>query len=236
MSGEVLNNTLNECIPKETKLGFAQCGGAPLVIDGLLPAIVQDYYSGRVLMLAYVNQESYDYMLAHGCTCFWSRSRQELWPKGETSGDTQEIKNISFDCDQDTLLIQVKQNGKGACHTGSYSCFGPEEGLFDVIGNLFTEIQNRATSPAEEKSYTSYLLNEGVDKICKKVGEEAAETIIAAKNASKPELIGEASDLLYHLLVLLYNQGLAPVDVLGELAKRRKVEGNKKPVFGSEPE
>jgi len=198
--------------------------------EGLIPTIVQDHYTGRVLMLAYVNQESYNYMLENKQTCFWSRSRKQLWKKGETSGNIQEIMHMALDCDNDTLLIQVKQHGEGACHTGSYSCFGEEPGLFDVVNNLFTEIKKRGSNLAEnpEKSYTSYLLTEGVDKICKKIGEEAAETIIAAKNAEKPELIGEVSDLLYHLLVLLYNQGVTPSDILNELSKRRKIEGNKK--------
>ena len=200
------------------------------VINGLIPAIVQDFYTGRVLMLAYVNQEAYDHMLKTGRTCFWSRSRQQLWIKGETSGNIQEIKHMAMDCDQDTLLIQVKQHGDGACHTGSYSCFGPEPGLFDVINNLYTQIEKRGAAPesSSEKSYTNYLLTAGVDKICKKIGEEAAETIIAAKNAEKAELIGEASDLLYHLLVLLYNQGVTSGDIFEELATRRRVEGNKK--------
>ena len=202
----------------------------PRVIDGLLPAIVQDFYTGRVLMLAYVNQVSYDFMRANGTTCFWSRSRNELWNKGATSGDFQEIKHIAFDCDEDTLLIQVKQLGVGACHTGSYSCFGQEAGLFDVLNNLYVEIEKRGANLGDvtEKSYTNYLLTKGVDKICKKIGEESAETIIAAKNADKQELVGESSDLIYHLLVLLFNQGVRPKDIYGELGLRRKVEGNKK--------
>ena len=190
-------------------------------INGLIPAIVQDYYSGRVLMLAYVNQESYDYMQKHGETCFWSRSRNELWHKGSTSGDIQKIKNMSFDCDLDTLLIQVEQTGAGACHTGMYSCFGDEKGKFNILDKVSAQIKHRSENPVED-SYTNYLLTKGVDKICKKVGEEAAETIIAAKNKNKDELTEEVSDLLYHLLVLMFEQGVTLEDIRGRLSGRHK--------------
>ena len=196
-------------------------------IQGLIPAVVQDFYTGRVLMLAYVNQESYEYMIKNHETCFWSRSRQELWHKGETSGNMQKIRNMSFDCDNDALLIQVEQIGGGACHTGSYSCFGGETGEFNILNSLYAEIEDRKTNP-KEKSYTSYLLNEGVDKICKKIGEEAAETIIAAKNNDKEGLTGEISDLAYHALVLMFTQGVSLRDIRGELAKRHKIKGNSK--------
>ena len=186
----------------------------------LLPAIVQDYYTGRVLMLAYVNQESYDFMREKGETCFWSRSRQELWHKGATSGNVQKIKHMAFDCDNDTLLIQVEQAGDGACHTGSYSCFGLETGAFNVIENDYAVIAHRAANP-KEGSYTNYLLEKGVDKICKKIGEEAAETIIAAKNANKAELTAEVADLVYHVMVLMFTQGLEPKDVIEEMVKRQ---------------
>jgi len=188
-------------------------------IISIIPAIVQDFHTGRVLMLAYVNQESYDFMLERGETCFWSRSRQELWHKGATSGDIQKIKHMAFDCDNDTLLIQVEQTGKGACHTGSYSCFGDEAGDFNILDKVSSTIKNRSQNP-EEKSYTNYLLDKGVDKICKKVGEEAAETIIAAKNNNKDELTEEVSDLLYHLLVLIFEQGVTIDDIRSKLAKR----------------
>jgi len=196
-------------------------------IEGLIPAIVQDFYTGRVLMLAYVNQESYDYMKEHGQTCFWSRSRQELWRKGETSGDVQQIRHMAFDCDEDTLLIQVEQMGKGACHTGSYSCFGEEAGQFHVLQAVFAQIADRSENP-KENSYTNYLLEKGADKICKKVGEEAAETIIAAIHRDKALLAEEVSDLAYHLLVLLFEQGAAPREVMETLTKRHLVEGNLK--------
>jgi len=196
-------------------------------IEGLIPAIIQDYYTGRVLMLAYVNQESYDFMLKNRETCFWSRSRQELWHKGDTSGDFQEIKHMAFDCDNDTLLIQVRQAGKGACHTGSYSCFGDEYGEFNILNSIFTLISDRNDNP-QEKSYTNYLLNEGVDKICKKIAEEAAESIIAAKNNDKTGLIDEISDLAYHALVLMFEQGITPGDITARLAERHNTTGNLK--------
>jgi len=196
-------------------------------INGLIPAIVQDYYTGRVLMLAYVNQESYDFMLEHGETCFWSRSRNELWHKGATSGNVQKIHSMAFDCDDDTLLIQVEQSGEGACHTGSFSCFGDENGSFYMLEELYNQIADRQKNP-QEKSYTNYLLDKGVDKICKKVGEEAVEAIIAAKNDDNDDLVGEISDLAYHLLVLMFTQGVTPKDVQTELTNRHQVEGNLK--------
>ena len=194
---------------------------------GLIPAVVQDFYSGRVLMLAYVNQESYDYMRKHHETCFWSRSRQALWHKGETSGNVQKIKRMAFDCDGDTLLIQVEQTGGGACHTGSYSCFGDEGGAFDILGHVYAQIEDRKAHP-KERSYTNYLLNEGIDKIAKKVGEEATETILAAKNNDRIQLVEEISDLAYHVLVLMFDQGVGFRDVREKLAVRHHVEGNLK--------
>ncbi|MCL1854397.1 MAG: bifunctional phosphoribosyl-AMP cyclohydrolase/phosphoribosyl-ATP diphosphatase HisIE [Clostridia bacterium] len=196
-------------------------------INGLIPAVVQDYHTGRVLMLAYVNQESYDYMQKNLETCFWSRSRQQLWHKGETSGNIQKIKHMAFDCDHDALLIQVQQMGAGACHTGSYSCFGMETGAFDILNKVFAQIQDRKDHP-REKSYTNYLLAEGVDKIAKKIGEEAAETIIAAKNEDKAGLVEEISDLAYHALVLLFTQGVTLLDIKEKLAERHNVAGNLK--------
>ncbi|MCL2616073.1 MAG: bifunctional phosphoribosyl-AMP cyclohydrolase/phosphoribosyl-ATP diphosphatase HisIE [Defluviitaleaceae bacterium] len=197
------------------------------VIEGMIPAIVQDFYTGRVLMLAYVNQESFEYMRKNGQTCFWSRSRGELWHKGETSGNVQNIKHMAFDCDNDTLLIQVEQVGVGACHTGNYSCFGGEFGQFNILNSVFAQIADRSANP-REKSYTNYLLDKGTDKICKKVGEESAETIIAAINRDNPLLISEISDLAYHLLVLMFAQGVTPRDITKKLAERHTIEGNLK--------
>lgn len=199
----------------------------------LIPAIVQDYKTKEVLMLAYVNEESYKYMIDNKQTCFYSRSRQELWHKGETSGDFQNIKRMYLDCDRDTLLIYVEQLGKGACHTGNYTCFFNEVMQFEgdsnnsIIEEVYNQIVDRDKNP-KENSYTNYLLNEGIDKICKKVGEEATETVIAAKNTNKDELIGEISDLVYHVLVLMYDRNITLDDVQEKLIERHKVQGNKK--------
>lgn len=201
----------------------------------LIPAIVQDYKTKEVLMLAYVNEKSYKYMLENKETCFYSRSRNELWHKGETSENYQKIKEMYLDCDKDTLLIFVKQLGKGACHTGNYSCFfNPiienEESRNEcrnIIDVIYSNIEDRANNPVEN-SYTNYLLDEGTDKICKKVGEEATETVIAAKNENKEELIGEICDLVYHTLVLMYNRQVKIEDVNEVLKIRHRKQGNKK--------
>ena len=195
----------------------------------LIPAIVQDYQTNQILMLAYVNEEAYNKMLETKQTYFYSRSRKQLWHKGETSGHFQNIKGMYLDCDLDTLLIFVEQIGV-ACHTGAYSCFFNEILPFDntnIFRSLSNLIENRKQNPVE-KSYTNYLLDQGVDKICKKVGEEASETIIAAKNNDKEELIGEISDLFYHVFVLMNNQGVSLEDIENKLKERHKITGNKK--------
>ena len=203
----------------------------------LIPAIVQDYKTNKVLMLAYVNKESYEYMLKNKQTCFYSRSRQKLWIKGETSGNIQIIKKMYLDCDRDTLLIFVQQKGV-ACHTGEYSCFfnlvkedGNEEINNNILEELFEMIEDRKTNK-KENSYTNYLLDQGTDKICKKVGEEATETVIAAKNDGKEnfkdELVGEICDLIYHIEVLMVDRGLTTEDIKRKLIERHKIEGNKK--------
>lgn len=195
----------------------------------LIPAIIQDYRTNEVLMLAYVNEEAYKKMLETNQTYFYSRSRNELWHKGQTSGHFQNIKGMYLDCDLDTLLIYVEQIG-AACHTGAYSCFFNEIKPFNNINifkSLETLINDRKINPIE-KSYTNYLLDQGVDKICKKVGEEASETIIAAKNNDKEELIGEIGDLFYHVFVLMNNQGISLEDIENKLKERHKITGNKK--------
>ncbi|WP_302999885.1 bifunctional phosphoribosyl-AMP cyclohydrolase/phosphoribosyl-ATP diphosphatase HisIE [Thomasclavelia spiroformis] len=195
----------------------------------LIPAIIQDYQTNEVLMLAYVNEEAYKKMLETNQTYFYSRSRNELWHKGQTSGHFQNIKGMYLDCDLDTLLIYVEQIGV-ACHTGAYSCFFNEIKPFNnvnIFKSLETLINDRKINPVE-KSYTNYLLDQGVDKICKKVGEEASETIIAAKNNDKEELIGEISDLFYHVFVLINNQGVSLEDIENKLKERHKITGNKK--------
>ncbi|QKI83837.1 bifunctional phosphoribosyl-AMP cyclohydrolase/phosphoribosyl-ATP diphosphatase HisIE [Kroppenstedtia eburnea] len=190
--------------------------------DGLVPAIVQDAVSKEVLTLAYMNETSLAKTLETGETWFWSRSRQELWHKGATSGHTQQVVEIRPDCDRDALLIRVLPRGP-ACHNGDYSCFrGEREDSGDryaILNTLEQVIAERDTRrPAN--SYTTYLLEEGADKILKKVGEEAAEVIIAAKNESHQELAWEASDLLFHLMVLFRQQQLPLDRVLSELQSR----------------
>ena len=194
--------------------------------QGLVPAIVQDHQSGEVLMLAYMNKESLRLTLERSETYFWSRSRQELWHKGETSGNAQKVKGIWYDCDADALLVKVEQTGN-ACHTGEYSCFfsslGEESkgvaGFGETIGRLARVIHQRNVErPAN--SYTVRLLEGGIDKILKKVGEEAGEVVIAAKNHSPEEISWEVADLLYHTMVMLEAEGVSLSEVAEELEKR----------------
>ncbi len=188
----------------------------------LVPAIVQDYYSGIVLMLAYVNYESYKYMVENKKTCFWSRKNNKLWIKGDTSGNTQLIKTIDFDCDNDTLLIKVEQKGSGACHLGTLSCFSCNDiPNFYIINAVDQMIKKRIDNKDKnKKSYTNYLISAGVDKICKKIGEESAEVIIAAKNDHTESIIYEIVDLIYHVLVLISFKNIKINDILEELKKR----------------
>ena len=191
--------------------------------QGLIPAIVQDDASGEVLMLAYMNQEAIDLTIEKKLAHYYSRSRQKLWLKGETSGHFQKVKSFFLDCDNDTILIKVEQIGV-ACHTGSYSCFFneifDESSENDIINKLYEIIKSRKINPKED-SYTNYLFTQGIDKILKKIGEESAEVIIGAKN-SKEELVYEASDLIYHLLVLLVNEEVSLSEIHLELSKRMK--------------
>ncbi len=191
---------------------------------GLVPCVVQDVYTREVLMLAYMNEESLKKTLETGETWFFSRSRNELWNKGATSGHKQTVKKLSYDCDGDTLLAEVEQIG-AACHTGAKSCFyttmfESEEKVFE-IGKLFDLIKERKETPVEG-SYTNYLFDKGIDKILKKVGEECAEVIIAAKNPDLTELQYELSDLVYHSMVLMVERGLELKDIAEELKKRLK--------------
>jgi len=194
---------------------------------GLVPAIIQDIETGKVLMLAYMNKESLKKTMETGKTWFFSRSRKKLWNKGETSGNFQIAEEIKYDCDGDTLLILVKQNGP-ACHTGSKTCFfntikETESPKWDesVLESVAAVIKDRKDNPKGD-SYTNYLFTKGVDKICKKVGEESSEVIIAAKNNSKEELTYEISDLVYHVLVLMEDRGVKIEDIKNELRKREK--------------
>ena len=204
---------------------------------GLVPVVVQEE-NGQVLMLAYMNEESLKKTLATGYTWFYSRSRQKLWKKGEESGNVQKVKEISYDCDGDTLLVRVHQTGV-ACHTGSYTCFsgrklaGEEEKgvaviseekgyvLAEILNDLYKVIEDRRLNPIEG-SYTNYLFDKGQDKILKKVGEEAVETILASKNNVKEEILYEMGDLWYHCLVLLAFHGIMPDELFRELMSRRK--------------
>lgn len=199
---------------------------------GLIPAIIQDVVTKDVLMLAYMNEESLQKTLETGLTHFWSRSRNRLWKKGETSGNIQKVRNIFFDCDKDALLVEVEQIGE-ACHTKNRSCFfrkidiSSQEDIANttkadswILYELYEIIKKRRDCPVKG-SYTNYLFNEGIDKILKKVGEETAEVIIGAKNASRHELIYEICDLLYHLIVLLVDQNIKLDDIFSELKARR---------------
>ncbi|MED1437367.1 bifunctional phosphoribosyl-AMP cyclohydrolase/phosphoribosyl-ATP diphosphatase HisIE [Aeribacillus composti] len=194
--------------------------------NGLIPAVVQDAVSKEVLTVAYMNEESLKKTLETKETWFYSRSRQKLWHKGETSGNTQTVQEIRYDCDKDALVVLVIPNGP-ACHTGQYSCFSNENGgqvdgsRFDIINKLEAVIAEREAE-RPEGSYTTYLFEKGLDKILKKVGEEASEVIIAAKNRSHDELKWEAADLLFHLLVLLREQKLPLDEVLTVLKERHE--------------
>ncbi len=213
---------------------------------GLIPAIVQDARTHEALTLAYMNEESLRRTLETGETHFWSRSRKQLWHKGATSGNTQQVVAIRADCDSDALVVQVNPRG-AACHTGARSCFSQDEegetNPGDQMNGLATQDKATAATVNEslgallerlyalladrrekrpEGSYTTYLFDEGLDKILKKIGEESAETIIAAKNAEHAPLVAETSDLLFHLTVLLVERGVTLEDVRAELARRHQ--------------
>lgn len=194
---------------------------------GLIPAIVVDAESKQVLTLAYMNRESLEISMREGRTCFWSRSRQELWRKGETSGNVQRIVSITADCDRDALVVTVDKDGP-ACHLGTDSCF--QDSVFESgqplpfsVEGLYTLLQGRKES-LPEGSYTTYLFQKGIDKILKKVGEESTEVIIAGKAGDKPETIYEIADLMYHLMVLMVEMGISVEDVTAELASRHVID------------
>lgn len=195
--------------------------------EGLIPAIVVDAKTKQVLTLAYMNKQSLEISIDKGLTCFWSRSRNELWLKGETSGNYQHIVSITADCDKDALVVMVEKDGP-ACHTGTDSCFNDKvyesetlsefsyEGLMELIKGRKTE--------KKEGSYTTYLFEKGLDKILKKVGEECTEVIIAAKDNNKGETVYEIADLIYHLSVLMIEQGISLEDIRAELASRHVID------------
>ncbi len=194
---------------------------------GLIPAVVTDFSSGKVLTVAYMNRESLEISMEKGLTCFWSRSRQELWLKGETSGNYQHIYSITADCDRDALVVNVTKDGP-ACHLGTDSCFNdlvylnPENAGF-TMESLMELIEGRKTEK-KEGSYTTYLFEKGIDKILKKVGEESTEVIIAAKAGDKAETIYEISDLVYHVMVLMIEMGITLDDIKSELACRHVID------------
>ena len=195
--------------------------------DGLIPAIVTDAKTKEVLTLAYMNRESLGISMEKGLTCFWSRSRQELWLKGETSGNYQHIVSITADCDRDALVVMVEKDGP-ACHTGTESCFNDtvyeseDRHAFSLEG-LMKLIEGRKTDK-KEGSYTTYLFEKGLDKILKKVGEESTEVIIAAKAEDKKETVYEIADLAYHVMVLMIEAGISLEDIHDELASRHVVD------------
>ena len=195
--------------------------------NGLIPAIVVDSVSKRVLTLAYMNRESLNISIEKGLTCFWSRSRNELWLKGETSGNYQHIVSITADCDGDALVVMVEPDGP-ACHTGSFSCFenpvweSDELHEFSLEGLM--ELLKGRKVEKKEGSYTTYLFEKGLDKILKKVGEETTEVIIAAKAEDRAETIYEIADLAYHVMVLMVQAGISLEDIHKELASRHVID------------
>ena len=194
---------------------------------GLIPAIVQDHYTKEVLTLAYMNAESLAISIVEGRTCFFSRSRQQLWRKGETSGNVQRIVSITADCDGDALVVEVVKSGP-ACHTGEESCFHHPIHISEELKQfsyeaLYQLIAGRKTDP-KEGSYTTYLFNKGIDKILKKVGEECTEVIIGAKSNDKKETVYEIADLAYHVMVLMTQMGISVEDVHRELASRHIID------------
>ncbi|MCD8056210.1 MAG: bifunctional phosphoribosyl-AMP cyclohydrolase/phosphoribosyl-ATP diphosphatase HisIE [Clostridiales bacterium] len=196
---------------------------------GLIPAVVVDEYTREVLTLAYMNRESLEISLERGLTCFYSRSRRSLWLKGETSGNYQHIVKIVADCDRDALTVTVRRDGP-ACHTGEVSCFYNtvyDDGTDFTYEGLMELIAGRKSSP-KEGSYTSYLFDKGIDKILKKVGEEATEVVIAGKDGDRGETVYEISDLIYHLMVLMTEAGITTEDISRELARRHVVDAKVK--------
>lgn len=195
--------------------------------DGLIPAVVTDYYTKKVLTVAYMNRESIDISIKEGNTCFYSRSRKTLWRKGETSGNFQHIVSIIADCDRDALVVEVVKDGP-ACHLGTDSCFNDyvyksnSIDEFSVEG-LYKLLEGRKKD-MPQGSYTTYLFEQGIDKILKKVGEECTEVIVAGKGGDRAETIFEIADLMYHVLVLMVETGIEPKDVIDELSKRHVID------------
>ena len=213
----------NEAKPLNSKMSFDEF---KLNSDGMLTVVVQDHKTNEVLMVAYMTKEAYDKTIETGIMTYYSRSRDELWIKGETSGHYQYVKDLYIDCDRDTLLAKVKQIG-AACHTGNRTCFFKplmkkeydDTNPLHVFQNVYDVITDRKANP-KEGSYTNYLFDKGIDKILKKVGEECTEIVIAAKNPDKEEIKYEISDFLYHMMVLMVEKGVSWEEITRELAKR----------------
>lgn len=237
VTGNAINNSISEVFPM--KLAFAKEGievsaceasmkwsDFKLNSDSMLPVVVQDYKTNEVLMVAYMNEEAYNHTIETGKMTYWSRSRNELWIKGDTSGHYQYVKSLSADCDNDTLLAKVSQVG-AACHTGKYSCFFNEvlkkeyndTNPLKVFEDVYGVIADRKVNP-KDGSYTNYLFDKGIDKILKKLGEEATEIVIAAKNPNVNEIKYEISDFLYHMMVLMVEKGVTWEEIMAELANR----------------
>jgi len=195
--------------------------------DGLVPVVVQDAGTGRVLTQAWMSRESLELTLERGETWFWSRSRQELWRKGATSGNTQAVRAVLLDCDGDALVVLVDQTGV-ACHTGAPTCFGdvlsegPVPEPFAALADLERTVAERAEAADPDSSYTARLLAKGIDTVCKKVGEEATEVVLAAKGSEHGQVVYESADLLYHLAVLWRASGVSLDEVAAELSSRRR--------------
>ncbi len=237
VTGNAVNENIDKVFPTKLKLAkegisVSACEAAlqwtdfKLNSDGMLPVIVQDYKTNEVLMMAYMNEEAYNRTVETGKMTYWSRSRNELWIKGDTSGHYQYVKSIAADCDKDTLLAKVSQVG-AACHTGSYSCFFNEvlkkeyndTNPLKVFEDVYGVIADRKLHP-KDGSYTNYLFDKGIDKILKKLGEEATEIVIAAKNPNVNEIKYEISDFLYHMMVLMVEKGVTWEEIMAELANR----------------
>lgn len=237
LTGNLINDTIEDVFSQKLRLAkkgvlVSACEASmkwsdfKLNSDNMLPVVVQDYKTNEVLMVAYMNEDAYDQTITTGKMTYWSRSRNELWVKGDTSGHYQYVKSLTADCDKDTLLAKVSQVG-AACHTGNYSCFFNkilqkeynDTNPLKVFEDVYAVIQDRKLHP-KDGSYTNYLFDKGIDKILKKLGEEATEIVIAAKNPNVNEIKYEICDFLYHMMVLMVEKGVTWEEIMAELADR----------------
>ena len=237
LTGNLINDTIEDVFSQKLRLAkkgvlVSACEASmkwndfKLNSDNMLPVVVQDYKTNEVLMVAYMNEDAYNQTITTGKMTYWSRSRNELWVKGDTSGHYQYVKSLTADCDKDTLLAKVSQVG-AACHTGNYSCFFNQilqkeyndTNPLKVFEDVYAVIQDRKLHP-KDGSYTNYLFDKGIDKILKKLGEEATEIVIAAKNPNVNEIKYEICDFLYHMMVLMVEKGVTWEEIMAELADR----------------